>query len=455
LIVMKFGGTSVADAERIRAVARIVEQHLERRPVVVVSALGGVTDLLEQAVTLARNGDLEGLDPILADLVRRHRWALAGTVETAGLRHDLDLELDAAFDDLRQRLRSIRILGEHTPRAADTVLALGDLLAARIVGAALGCAGLPATELDARGLIVTDETFGAAQPALTLTRERVREQILPLTEAGRVPVVAGFAGSSPGGATTTLGRGGSDTSATVLGLALEVDEIQIWTDVNGLMTADPRLVPAARSLDRVSFGEAAELAFAGARVLHPASIAPAVERQIPVRVLNSLQPDQPGTVIHGQEPDEAPPRLASLTSRGPVCAVRVVSRELRPDPDFAARVHGAARRLGLVPALFVAGEMSAMLVTESCVEAEALERSLEFPARVERVEDRTIVCAVGTGLRDAMWRGRVLEALARWEPDLVLLGASELALTMLLHTERLTEALRALHLQFFEGGKSV
>jgi aspartate kinase len=375
-------------------------------------------------------------------------------VEDAGLRHDLDLELDAAFDDLRQRLRSIRILGERTPRAVDTVLALGDLLAARIVGAAFGCAGLPATELDARELILTDETFGAAQPRMAATRERVRERILPLVESGRVPVVAGFAGCSTTGETTTLGRGGSDTSATLLGLALEVDEIQIWTDVDGLMTADPRLVPAARRLDRVSFAEAAELAFAGARVLHPASIAPAVEREIPVRVLNSLQPGAPGTVVHGQEPAQAPPRLASLTSRGPVQALRVVSREMRPDPDFAGRVHAAARRAGLVPALFVAGEMAATLVGASRGDTAELERLLEFPARVEHVEDRAIVCAVGAGLRNASWRGRVLQALARWEPDLVLLGASALAVTTLLHTERLTEALRALHLEFFEGEDS-
>jgi aspartokinase len=204
VIVMKFGGSSVADAERILGVARIVRRHLERRPVVVVSALGGVTDLLDRAFDRARQGDLEGLEPVVAEIVRRHRWALAGCVNDGSRRHRLDLEIDRLFEGLQGRLRSVRILGEGTDRARDAVLAHGEWLAARIVTAALRETELPARRVDPGRLIVTDERFGAAKPRPEAVRTRVASELLPLLEAGEVPVVGGFVGSSEAGETTTL-----------------------------------------------------------------------------------------------------------------------------------------------------------------------------------------------------------------------------------------------------------
>ena len=309
---MKFGGTSVADAERILAITEIVRARLPRAPVVVVSALAGVTDLLVRAVRAARASDLEGLEPLLADLERRHRWALAGSVEDPGERHDLSLEIDGRFEDLRRKLRSIRILGEGTPRAVDGVLANGELLSARIVAAAFRARGLPARFVDPREVVVTDARFGEAHPELQAIVSRCRDRVAPLVRAGEIPVLGGYVGATPEGDTTTLGRGGSDTSAAVLGAALDVEEIQIWTDVDGMMSADPRLVPRARTIPRLSFAEAAELAFYGAKVLHPDSIAAAVERQIPVRVLNSHRPDAAGSVVLDGPPEE---RAASCSAR--------------------------------------------------------------------------------------------------------------------------------------------
>ena len=301
MIVMKFGGSSVADAERIRGVADIVRERIARQPVVVVSALAGVTDLLEQALSAARRGDLEGLEPLVADIVRRHRWALAGCIDDARRRHHLGLEIDRVLDELRQRLRSVRVLGEVTPRVRDAVLACGETLSARLVAAAFREQELAARWVDPEQVMATDDRFGAASPDAEGVKERCRALLWPLLEQGQVPVIGGFVGSSRSGETTTLGRGGSDTSAAVLGLALGAEEIQIWTDVDGLMSADPRLVPAARTLERVSFAEATELALYGARVLHPDSIAPAVCRQIPVRVLNSGRPDGNGTLVVGED----------------------------------------------------------------------------------------------------------------------------------------------------------
>ncbi len=299
---MKFGGTSVADAQRIRAVADVVGRHVDRRPVVVVSALGGVTDRLVEAVGVAGEGDLERLDPIVSDIERRYRWA-ASAVETTARRHSLELEIADAFEDLRSRLRSVRILGEGTPRTIDGIYAFGDLVAARIVAATFQDLGLDAEGVDARQLIVTDGRHGDARPDTTATAARCTDELLPLLERGVVPVVAGFVGATTAGETSTLGRGGSDTTASLIARVLQAEELQIWTDVDGLMTADPRSVPTARTLPGASFVEAAEMAFHGARVLCPASIAPAVAASIPVRVLNTMQPDGAGTRIEGDAPD--------------------------------------------------------------------------------------------------------------------------------------------------------
>ena len=285
MIVMKFGGTSVADAERISAAAEIVRGRLPRGPVVVVSALAGVTDLLERAVGHARAGEREALEPILADIGRRHRWAVSGAVVDPGRRHDLGLAVDALFEELHQLLRSVRILGEGTPRSGDALLAFGEILSSRIVAAAFADRGIPTCLVDAREVMITDATFGRAEPDLLEVARRGRTLLAEPSAAGLVPIVGGFVGATVDGRTTTLGRGGSDTSAAVIGAALGATEIEIWTDVDGIMTADPRRVPAAKTRSAVSFAEAAELAYYGAKVLHPASIAPAVRCRIPVRVL--------------------------------------------------------------------------------------------------------------------------------------------------------------------------
>jgi aspartate kinase len=454
LIVMKFGGSSVASAERIRCVGDIVRDHAPRGPVVVVSALGGVTDLLQQAVEAARGDDLDVLDPILADLERRHRWALSGSVESPRPRHDLSLELDRQFEDLRQRLRSVRILGEGTPRAVDGLLATGELIAARIVAAAFEDRGLPAEAIDARRVMITNDRYGCAEPDIAAVRARCDSTLTACVADGRIPVVGGFVGATPAGETTTLGRGGSDTSASVLGLALEVEEIQIWTDVDGLLTADPRRVPTARRLERISFAEAAELAFHGARVLHPSSIAPAVRHQIPVRVLNSHRPDVPGTLVLGDPGigDEA--SLSSLASRGDVGVVRMTTPHMRVVPGFASRMLAAASEIGLAPHLVLAGDVTLALVVPGPVDASAVEMRVGGDADLEVLEGRAIICCVGSQLAQSGSRSRVLEALGRWDPDVLVLGASGISVSAVLEQRRLGDALQSLHRQFFERSES-
>jgi len=453
LIVMKFGGTSVADAERICAVAGIVRERLDRRPVVVLSAMGGVTDLLERAVQVARGGEPDGLEPLLAELERGHRWALAGAIEDASSLHDLRLEVDGLFDSLRGKLRSIRILGEGTPRARDAVLAFGETLSTRIAVAAFRERGLPAVWVDARELMRTDVAFGAAEPDLDAVREACAARLLPLLEAGQLPVIAGFVGATSEGETTTLGRGGSDTSAVVLGLGLPAEEIQIWTDVDGLMSADPRLVPEARTLARVSFAEAADLAFYGARVLHPASIAPAARLHIPVRVLNSLRPDGEGTLVL-DGPPVTPGGPVAVTSRRGVRLASVTSRRMRVDCDLLQRVVEGCAKLSIGPELVLSSGTSLTWVAPEEAPLEALEHELGPDLKIELLDRRAICGVVGAGLAvDGSLRGRVLAELAQAHPDLIAQGASRTSVLAVLDETRLSTVVHRLHKRFFEGSE--
>jgi len=453
VIVMKFGGTSVADAERILAAAEIVRSRLPRRPAVVVSALAGVTDLLIRAVACARAGDLEGLEPILADLARRHRWA-AGAIASSRRRHDLELALDAHVEELRRVLRSVRVLGEGTPRAADAILASGEILSSEVVAAAFVDRGLPARLVDARDVLVTDGEHGSATPQMERTAERAAALVTPCLLAGEVPVLGGFIGRSAEGHTTTLGRGGSDTSAAILGAALPAEEIEIWTDVDGILSADPRRVPAARTRERVSFSEAAELAFYGAKVLHPAAVAPAVLRGIPVRVLNALRPEASGTLVVDRPGAGAPP-IASIASRGGVTTVRVLSRTMKLDPDFLARVLTVLAGASVSAEVVVASDVG---VSVAVTPAPALDRVLDELRDVGSVEtggDRGIVCVVGSGLgTDGPTRGLVLRALARHGPELLALGGSSVSVAAVVPESALDACVRDLHREFFEGGSA-
>jgi aspartate kinase len=275
--------------------------------------------------------------------------------------------------------------------------------------------------------------------------------LTPAVDAGDVPILGGFFGSTVDGRTTTLGRGGSDMSAAVVGAALGASEIEIWTDVDGVMTADPRRVPAATRRASVSFAEAAELSYYGAKVLHPASIAPAVASKIPVRVLNAWRPDGAGTVVLGTVASDAPP-LASIASRGDVTAVRVSSRTLRVDPGFLPRVLAAVDDEALVPDLVVSSEVAVTLVLPARVRQTALASRLAAFADLELREQRGVVCVVGHGLaHDGTTRGRVLAALAAWDPEIVALGGSATSVAALVPEARLDACVGALHREFFES----
>jgi aspartokinase/homoserine dehydrogenase 1 len=298
LQVMKFGGTSVGNAECIARAAKIIAAGArECRCVTVVSAMSGVTNRLIEAARTAQGGNGPGAAAMMETLRLQHESALASLIRSDGERAQVSKRLDAVFAEGMRFCEGTALLRELSPRTMDTISSLGERLSAPMVSAALRELGLKSEAVEATALIVTDEFHGGAEPEMEDTRRNTQARILPLLESGTVPVVTGFMGATPTGELTTLGRGGSDYSATILGAALDADEVIIWTDVDGVLTADPRLVTEARTIPEISYREAAELAYFGAKVLHPKTLRPVVQAGIPVWIRNSFAPEKLGTKI--------------------------------------------------------------------------------------------------------------------------------------------------------------
>ena len=301
MIVMKFGGTSVQDAKAIDRVAHIVQGRLADRPVVVVSAMAKVTDSLLAMGKAAGGGDRKTALKMARALRERH-YDTAGELLGTALFTEFHGDLGADFEDLDELLRGIGAVGEITPRTYDYVASFGEVLSSKIIAAAFVARGLPGAHVDSRQCLLTDSAYTRAVPQFEETNERLRKKVKPLLDGGKVPVMGGFIGSNRAGITTTIGRGGSDFSAAIFGAGLNAERIEIWTDVDGMMTTDPRLTPEARRIKVISFDEAAELAYFGAKVLHPATVLPAIQQNIPVYVLNSLNPTCEGTKITARAP---------------------------------------------------------------------------------------------------------------------------------------------------------
>ncbi len=302
MIVMKFGGTSVQDANAIARAAAIVKQRLAQKPVVVVSAMAKVTDQLLTMARAAGAGDRKTALELSRGLRERH-YMTAGELLGTGMFTHFHSELEANFEALDELLRGIAAVGELTPRTTDHVAAYGEILSSKIIAAAFSAKGLDAALVDSRDCIVTDNTHTRAVPQIEETNERLRAKVQPLlVAAGKVPVMGGFIGATKAGVTTTIGRGGSDYSAAIIGAGLDAERIEIWTDVDGMLTTDPNICPDARRIKLISFDEAAELAYFGAKVLHPATVLPAIQKNIPVHILNSRNPDCEGTRIAARVP---------------------------------------------------------------------------------------------------------------------------------------------------------
>jgi aspartate kinase len=449
VIVMKFGGTSVGSAERIRGVAERVRERLALRPVVVVSALSGITDLLIKGARLAYERRT-GTEGICQEIRARHHEAVAGLVTARAAKDRLTAHVDQIVNELQAFYVGVHNLGELSPRSLDAISAMGERLSHEIVAAAMIELGLPAQAVDARGLLITDDAFGRAMPLPEPTEARVRERLLPLVQKGIVPVLPGYIASTREGITTTLGRGGSDYSAAIIGAALPVEAIQIWTDVDGILTVDPRTVKAARVLPEVSFAEAAELAYFGAKVLHPATIKPAVEKGIAVGILNTLNPTAPGTLI--TERSAAPSGNARAIAFKKAISVILISQpRMLMAYGFVARVFEIFDRHRTPIDLIATSEVSISLTVDDPERLPSIAADLAPLGEVQILRNMAIISMVGQGfVRRAGLAARMFTALGDINVVMISFGASDVNLSFVVAQDDAEPAVRRLHAEFFE-----
>jgi aspartate kinase len=445
---MKFGGTSVADTDAIRRLTAIVGTALHRTgtpPVVVVSAMFGVTDRLLALAAEAESGSAESACVGAIELWQRHD-AVARALAPSRY-ESLVAELEPDVVQLDAVLRALEVFREASPRSLDGIAAMGEMLVSRIVAAAFEEAGIAAAWVDPRRVIVTDDQYGTATPLMDETGKAVRRDIAPHLAANRVPVTGGYVGATAGGVTTTLGRGGSDYSAALIGAALD-GEIQIWTDVDGMLTADPRVVASPVVVPHLSFAEASELAYFGAKVLHPSTILPAVSRNLPVRILNSRRPDAPGTLITAERPDDGRP-LTAIACKKPVTVVDITSTRMLMAYGFLRRVFEVFERYRTAVDVVTTSEVSVSVTVDDDRRLGSIAAALREFADVKIDSDMAILCVVGDNLRrDSTIAARVIGALDGFPLRLVSQAASRRNLTLVLGRDDLPAAMNRLHEDF-------
>jgi aspartate kinase len=460
---MKFGGTSVGDGPRIREVARIVcDHHAQGSAIVVVaSAMSGVTNALIDAARRAADGDDRTLIETQRALMDQHLVAVEHAIADSVAREQLREHITRGLYGFGNLCRSIHILGELTPRALDAVASLGERLIIPIVAQALRERGARAEPIEATELIVTDDHFTQADPLMDATREKSRARLLSLLNARTIPVTTGFIGATRNGIVTTLGRGGSDFSATILGAAIDAEEVWIWTDVNGVMTADPRIVPDARTIDEISYAEAAELSYFGAKVIHPKTISPAVERGVPIRILNTFNPTHPGTRIL-RTPSPNGRGAKAITTIRNLTLVTVEGRGMQGVPGVAARVFSAVAREGINVLMISqsSSEQNICFVIEAQETARAvtalqkefaLEQLRHNIDQISAQERVVILAVVGAGMKATPGiAARVFAALGENNVNVISIaqGSSEYNLSLVLDERNADDAMRAIHSSF-------
>lgn len=448
MMVMKFGGTSVQDAEAIGRAAEIVRGRLPQRPVVVVSAMARVTDHLLAMARAAGAGDRKTALRLCRETQERH-YNTAGELLGTGLFTSFHSDLAAHFEALDELLRGIAAVGELTPRTTDLIAAYGELLSSRIVAEAFSAKGIPAVLVDSRECIVTDSGHTKAAPLFDETNQRLRAKVAPLVAAGQVPVMGGFIAASKAGITTTIGRGGSDFSAAIVGAGLDAERIEIWTDVDGMMTTDPNLCPDARRIKVISFDEAAELAYFGAKVLHPATVLPAVQKNIPVFILNSRNPACQGTRITARVP---PCRnfFKAIAAKKRITIVDVAAPRMLLAHGFLKSIFDAFDRHRIPVDVVSTSEVSVSLTVDSNESIPALAADLAKLADVKYEGRKAIVCLVGENLRETPGiTARVFAELTDVKIRMISQGASEINLTFVIEEDAVPDVIRRLHKTFF------
>jgi len=452
LVVMKFGGTSVEDPAAIGRTAAIVAGRVAngKSPVVVVSAMAKVTDQLLRAAAAASEGDRTGALAISSRLRARHRDTAAALVSDQAVLAELQNTMDSELDALDEVLRGVAAIHELTPRISDLIVSYGERLSSRIVAAAFSEKGMNAAHVDAREVVLTDSQFMKATPLDDLIEKKAEQKLRPLVNAGKVPVMGGFIGSNEKGLTTTLGRGGSDFTGALIGGALTAEAIEIWTDVDGIMTADPRVCPDALRVKTISFEEAAELAYFGAKVLHPATILPAVKKNIPVLVLNSRNAGCDGTRIISLAPHCRSP-FKSIAVKKKLAIIDVVASRMLMTHGYLKSIFDIFDKHQCAVDMVSTSEVSVSLTVDSNDKLPAIAADLSQLADVKYEGQKALVCMVGEDIRGQQGiAAQVFNAVKHVNVRMISQGASEINMSFMIEEADAEEAVRSLHYTFFQ-----
>jgi aspartate kinase len=451
MIVMKFGGTSNEDAAAMTNVIRIVTAHLPQHPVVVISAIAKATNELEQAARTAAAGDATGAVRLLGGLFARHDGILEDLLRDRSRIAALRESFASWFGELKELVQGVSILRELTPRTMEAFCSYGERLSSRIVDAGLEESGVTSAWIDAREFMITDDSFGRARPLMDEVTERLERVARPLVEAGKVPVTQGFIGVTRSGVSTTMGRESSDYSASIIGAAMNAARVQIWTDVDGILTADPRMVGNVRKVKRMSFEEAFELSYFGAKVLHPNTMLPLLQKNIPVEIRNSRTTEGTGTLVDLRSADgSGAPLVKSIAFKPGITVFSVSPRTRLNQYLFWEGVFSVLNRSGIGAGNVSTSEYNIAFTHDGAGDVESLAQQVGEHGDVTVMRGKGSICIVGNSLRGCPGLlTRVFDALAGVSITMVAYGASGLNVTVVMDGDRVPDALARLHKEFF------
>ena len=445
MVVMKFGGTSVQNGEFIDRALDIAEKQLDSAPLLISSAMGKTTDALVAITDLAEQGMFGEAEKELNTLKDRHLAVVEGFLSGQELA-DCRRAIDELYLQLIALVRGSSLLHECSPRSRDAILAFGELLATTIIYYRALARGMDAHWIDSRDCIITDDNFTSAAPDFDATNKAIKKHVKP--HRGRLIIAQGFISRTAEGTTTTLGRGGSDYTAAIFGAALKAEEVQIWTDVNGILTSDPRLVPGARTIDKITYDEAAELAFFGAKVVHPSTIQPAIRHGIPVWVKNSGDPNHPGTLISSEVSGSG---LRAIAGKKGVTLMNISSSRMLNAYGFLSRIFTIFNTYKTSVDLVATSEVSVSMTIDNTRFLKEITEELEKLGQVKIVQKAGIICMVGFNLwRDSAFIARAFSALEGIPIEMVSLGASDINLSCVVPDEYADQAIRTLHQKLLE-----
>ena len=448
MIIMKFGGTSLQDTEAVSRSLQAVETRLPERPCVVLSAMGKTTNKLLDVARLAQKGDIQEAQKICLELGEYHS-EVSRDLLTGERLAETDRKLRGYLEEISKTIQGLYLLGECTPRSQDAITSFGERMSSLVFSQALAEQGHPAALLDSRDLICTDNDFTRASVFEELSFSRIREEVAPRMKSGEVAVLQGFIGSTKEGITTTIGRGGSDYTASLIGAALEVRDVQIWTDVPGILTANPCIVAHVYKIKAISFHEASELAYFGAKVLHPSTLLPAIARNIPVHICDSSRIDEMGTLINADTiPSKTP--VKSVACKKGITLLNIYSTRMLLAYGFLRGIFDVFDRHKTVVDVVATSEVSVSLTIDSTTKLEPLVKDLQVFGKVDVEPNVAIICVVGDNLRSTPGiPARIFNSVETINVLMISQGASHINVTFIVEEDRMKDCVCRLHEEFF------